>query len=138
MFKSTQKIFRVKKKTLNTQLSLKTIWGFAQNKPTLVVRDIVTKYPDVDPDFVYSVLLQRGVFKWLSVRRDLIKLKEKWKGEVRDLNHKKTQKEKGYHKALIQCRAEVRKLCHSERWAAPDFDRKARRFLKTLTKQKAA
>jgi hypothetical protein len=37
-----------------------TIWNFAQNKPSLVVKDIVEKYPDVDPDFIYQVLLQRG------------------------------------------------------------------------------
>ena len=29
------------------------IWGFAQNKPTLIVNDIVEKYPEIDPDFLY-------------------------------------------------------------------------------------
>lgn len=109
-----------------------TIWNFAQNKPSLVVHDIVTKYPDVDPDFIYEVLLKRGVFKWLSVRRNLIKLKDEWKNEVRILNHKKTQEEKGYYKALIKCRRCIRQLCHSDRWVAPDFDRKAIEFLQNL------
>jgi len=94
------------------------------------VRDIVAKYPDVDPDFIYKVLLQRGVFKWLSVRRELIKLKDIMRNEVSALNRKKTAEEKGYYKALIKIRADIRKLCHSDRWIAPDFDRNANKFLK--------
>lgn len=107
-----------------------TIWEFAQNKPTYIVRDICEKYPNVDPDFVYEVLLKRGVFKWLAVRRDLIKLKIDWKSKVRELNRKKTDKEKGYLKALVDCKEEVRRLCHSERWRAPDFDINAKLYLK--------
>lgn len=110
----------------------KEIWKFKQNKPSLVVDDITSKYPDVDPDFVYGCLLRRGVFKWFSVRRDLIKLKEAWKEEIVRLNRKKTDKEKGYHKALIKCREEVRELCHSDRFVAPDFDRRANIYLNSL------
>ncbi len=109
-----------------------TIWNFAQNKPSLIVKDIVAKYPDVNPGFIYEVLLKRGVFKWLHVRRELIKLKSVWKIEIRILNHRKTPKEKGYYKALLKCRAEIRQLCHSDRWVAPDFDSKAKRFLMRL------
>jgi len=108
------------------------IWGFAQNKPTHVVKDLKERYPDIDEDFVYEVLLKRGVFKWLSVRRDLIKLKNIWRTEITKLNRKKTQKEKGYLHALEKCRADIRKLCHSERWVAPDFDRHANEFLRSL------
>lgn len=110
--------------------SKKTIWNFAQNKPTLVVQDIVKEYPDIDPEFIYEVLLKRGVFKWLAVRRDLIKLKDIWREEVRNLNRKKTKEEKGYYKALLMCRAQIRTLCHSERFRAPDFDRKANDYLR--------
>ena len=107
----------------------KTIWACAQNKPTLVVRDIKKKYPDIDEDFIYEVLLKRGVFKWLSVRRELIALKHNWKKEISELNRKKTDKEKGYLKALEKCRSQVRALCHSERFKAPDFDKSANKFL---------
>jgi len=107
----------------------KTIWNFAQNKPSLVVKDITEKYPEIDPDFIYEVLLRRGIFKWLAVRRDLIKLKDKWKGEITELNRKKSQTEKGYYKGLLKCRKEIRMLCHSDRWRAPDFDSKAIKFL---------
>jgi len=110
----------------------KNIWHFAQNKPSLIVNDICKKYPNVEQDFIYEVLLKRGVFKWLSVRRKLIKLKDKWKVEVRNLNRKKTEKEKGYSTALEKCRAEVRKLCHSERFTAPDFDTGANVYLNNL------
>lgn len=106
-----------------------TIWNFKQNKPSLVVNDIIKEYPDVNPNFIYTVLLQRGVFKWLSVRRDIIKLKNEMLKELRNLSHKKTPEEKGYYKSLIKWRAKIRKLCHSARWVAPDFDRKANKFL---------
>ena len=112
-----------------TPCTKKNIWCYAQNKPTLIVKDIIEEYPDVDPDFVYEVLLRRGVFKWFSVRRDLIKLKNFWREEVKNLNRKKTTEEKGYYKALLSCRAQVRKLCHSDRFQAPDFDKQAKQFL---------
>lgn len=101
------------------------IWQFKQNKPTLIVDDIIAEYPDIDRDFLYSVLMKRGVFKWLAVRRDLIKLKDQLKSISRELNRKKTLKEKGYHSAIDMCRKEIRKLCHSDRWRCPDIDNKA-------------
>ena len=112
-----------------------TIWNFAQNKPSLIVQDIIAKYPEIDPDFIYKVLLQRGVFKWLSVIRELIWLKNEWRKEIRKLNCKKTQEEKGYYKALLKCRRHIRQLCHSERWVAPDFDTGAKKFLKMKEKE---
>ena len=113
------------------ECSKKTIWLFAQNKPSLVVKDIREKYPEIPEDFLYEVLLKRGVFKWLAVRRDLIKLKDKMRKEIAELNRKKSQKEKGYAHALIKCRADIRKLCHSDRWRAPDFDKQANQYLLT-------
>ena len=108
------------------------IWMFAQNKPSLIVDDIREIYPQIPENFIYEILLKRGVFKWLTVRRKLIRLKDKWKIVIRELNRKKTDKEKGYHNALIKCRQEIRELCHSERFVAPDFDRRANEFLKKL------
>ncbi len=116
-------------------LSRTNINNFAQNKPSLIVQDIIQKYPKVDPDFIYQVLLQRGVFKWLNVRRNLIKLKDDMKVEIRELNRKKTPEEKGYSKALIKTRQHIRKLCHSDRWSVPDFDREANEFLKRIGKR---
>jgi hypothetical protein len=107
----------------------KTIWNFEQNKPSLIVKDICNKYPEVSPDFVYEVLLKRGIFKWLAARRDIIKIKNTWREKVRELNRKKSQKEVGYLKALEHCRKDIRKICHSDRWRAPDFDKKANNFL---------
>ena len=109
----------------------KNIWEFKQNKPSLIVKDIIEKYPNVDSDFIYEVLLKRGVFKWLAVRRDLIKLKDEMRNEITRLcNIKKTYKEKGYLSAIIEYRQKIRKLCHSDRWRAPDFDEKANQYLK--------
>ena len=119
------------------------IWNFKQNKPSLIVEDICEKYPQVDPNFVYEVLLKRGIFKWLAVRRDLIKLKNFWRDEITELNKilsfaksykvsYKFKEEKGMIKMLIKCRQNIRKLCHSDRWTAPDFDRGANKFLKSM------
>jgi len=39
---------------------------------------------------------------------------------------------RGYAKAYEEVRKEVRDLCHSERWQAPDFDYEAQNFLNKL------
>ena len=111
-------------------MTTETIWQEKQNKPTYVVRDL-SKF-GVPPEAVYDSLLRRGVFKWLSVRRDLIRLKDGWKGEIRNLNRKKSDWEKGYLVAMEKCRKEVRELCHGDRWVAPDHDREALRYLHNL------
>lgn len=123
------------------QLTPKSIWNIRQNKPTLIVRDL--KEYDVPADIAYSILLGRGVFKWLAVRRDLIKLKNIWKERVtatiarihtakREHDQVQLAYQRGYLKAYEECRSEVRALCHSERFRAPDFDRSAQRFLELL------
>ena len=115
-------------------VSKENIWCFKQNKPSLVVKDIVEKYPEVDEKVIYEILLKRGVFKWLAVRRDLIKLKNIWRDEITELcTKRKSPKEKGYLNALVSCRQQIRKLCHSERWRAPDFDEKANKFLEGIS-----
>lgn len=126
------------------------IWGFAQNKPTLIAKDFEEMFK-VPRWVTYQVLVARGVFKWLAVRRDLIKLKNTWRDritqtiqQIKDakayLSWQPTPQSKqqatlklaylrGYLKAMEECRKEVRALCHSERWQAPDFDKDAQRHL---------
>ena len=36
---------------------------------------------------------------------------------------------RGYLKATEECRAEIRDMCHSDRWRAPDFDKEAQEYL---------
>jgi hypothetical protein len=121
------------------------IWMIEQNKPSLVADDLVIY--DVPRNVVHTILLARGVYKWLSVRRKLIKLKDGWKTRVSIESEeiKKAKKDgggyefwyhKGYLKALEDCRRDVRELCHSDRWQAPDFDEESRRFLEEHGKQK--
>lgn len=114
------------------------IWTYKQNKPTLVVRDLA-QY-GVPAAGAYAILMARGVFKWLAVRRDLIKLKDRWKGKLKQAlaeqqgNGSSSQQYwKGYRKALEECRKDVRLLCHSERWRAPDFDGGAWKWMKTIS-----
>lgn len=115
------------------------IWKFQQNRPTLIAEDLSTL--GVPASVTYAVLLARGAFKWFAVRRDLIKLKNHWRDEVRRLQAdivraKKsgrgyaTAEYRGRLKALQECRAQVRELCHSDRWRAPDFDGPAARWLR--------
>jgi hypothetical protein len=110
----------------------RTIWQEKQNKPTYIVRDL-SKF-GIHPDMIYDSLLRRGVFKWFAVRRDLIRLKDEWKTEIRSLNRKKTLWEKGYLAAMEKCREQVRELCHSERFRAPQCDLGAQRYLDKLGK----
>ena len=116
-------------------MNSQSIWNEAQNKPTLIVRDL-EKYAPADA--VYESLLRRGVFKWLSVRRQLIALKNVWRERVtRSIEQQKAEPRRkqwlrGYRAGIEECRAEVRALCHSSRWQAPDFDRHAVRWLEKL------
>lgn len=123
------------------QLNSREIWEIRQNKPSLIVCDLA-QY-GVPAPVAYGILLGRGVFKWLAVRRDLIKLKNAWKRRVtatiakihkakREHDQVELAWQRGYLKAYEECRAEVRALCHSERFRAPDFDRRAQEFLEEL------
>lgn len=124
------------------EVKKENIWSYKQNKPSLIARDLNQLF-NVPVKAALQILLARGVFKWLAVRRDLIKLKNDWRDKIVELNKEvvKLRKEinasshpakqyqygymKGYKKALEDARADVRTLCHSERWRAPDFDVKA-------------
>ena len=116
------------------------IWCFAQNKPSLIVDDLAETPEEVN--VVYESLLRRGVFKWLSVRRGLITLKNTWLARLKSadaewstVKHAHPNRAaylKGYRAAIRECRAEVRSLCHSPRWACPDFDRKANEWLSSM------
>lgn len=123
------------------QLDPAQIWHVQQNKPTLIVRDL-QEY-GVPIEVSYSILLGRGVFKWFAVRRDLIKLKNVWKERVtasienirrakQNQDHERAAFLRGYLKAYEETRAEVRTLCHSPRFRAPDFDREAQKFLNSI------
>ena len=114
------------------------IWNERQNKVSYVVQDLSEFAP---PDVVYTALLRRGVFKWLAVRRDIIKAKDRWKLRVTRSIQLQQQAssgidkayQRGYRKAVEECRAEVRAMCHSDRWRAPDFDGKAWHWLRSLS-----
>lgn len=123
------------------QLTPTSICNIKQNKPTLVAKDLLEF--GIPIDITLKILLARGVFKWLAVRRRLIKLKDIWKTRITAAQDKVVELKptsythdlgywRGYLKAYEECRKEVRELCHSDRWQAPDFDEEANRFLKRL------
>lgn len=114
------------------------VWLYRQNKPSLIADDF-ERY-GIPRHVTYAILMARGVFKWLAVRRDLIKLKDHWRGEVNRCIAAIRQAKRGDDAILLahlrgrlaayeECRAEVRALCHSDRWRAPDFDGDAWQWL---------
>jgi len=108
-----------------------------QNKVSYIVKDFKWLYPDIDENKIYYILLTRGIFKWLRVRRDLIRLKDEWKKQLNKLyKMPNTQYKKGFVKALEQCRKEVRNLCHMSRLVVQDNDKKARDYLRKWMEKK--
>jgi len=116
----------------------KNIWEYEQNKPSLIAKDL-SMY-GIAKHIVFKILVARGVFKWLACRRDLIKLKNEWKNRITEAHAEllKAKKENNSKQILLlrseikpleKCRKEVRSICHSERWRAPDFDREANDWL---------
>ena len=94
-----------------------------QNHPELIVRDL---QPYVSPNLMRETLKRRGINKWLRVRRLLIQLKARWKEEIKEIDSQKAQakgngnmkqylKLVGYQDCLVNCRQQVRALCHSPR-----------------------
>jgi len=113
-----------------------------QNKPCLIASDLAAF--GVPRDSTYSILLACGVFKWLAVRRDLINAKDRWKERITHViaaivvakaagNKYHHAWLKGYLKGYEECRAEIRAMCHSERWRCPDNDQHARDFLDRIS-----
>ncbi len=105
-----------------------------QNHPELVVRDLA---PYVACDITRRVLKNRGVNKWLRVRRLLIKMKISWAEtlgvldqQARDAkaagNHRRYHRLRGQIKGVTNCRQQVRSLCHSPRDV--DFPKNPRDF----------
>lgn len=124
------------------------IWQMRQNRPSLVVEDLEQYAPK---EVVYESLLKRGVFKWMACRRDIIKTKNKLRAAVNFANEMihcyrmlplkdndpkfervkagKIAYWRGYLKGVQFAYMCIRAICHSERWRAPDNDKKAMKWL---------
>ena len=119
-------------------INKENIWNFEQNKPTLIAKDLEPF--GVPREVTHNVLLARGVYKWLAVRRDLIKLKNVWRDRLTECYHAAQANRnpirgaylKGYAKGVEQCRKEVRALFRSGRFRAPDFDKEANAYIASL------
>jgi len=125
------------------EVNKNNIWEYKQNKPSLIAKDF--KRFGIPEEITFKILLARGVFKWLAVRRDIIKLKNIWRDEItktiREIrkakekcDYSKLQYLRGYLKACEEHRKIIRELCHSDRWRSPDCDLKASEFLKSIEK----
>jgi hypothetical protein len=60
----------------------------------LIVDDLA---PYVGADVVYKVLLRRGVFKWLAVRRHLIRYKNCWRHESTQMQKRIRETKRDIH-----------------------------------------
>jgi len=112
-----------------------SIENFAQNHPEMVVNDLMNISHTLGPEYIKEGLVRkilkfRGINKWLRNRRLIIQLKEKWKKDITKtqeeyLWHKKNNFSKGRHitlaalrtkmNVLMDCRQQVRAICHSAR-----------------------
>lgn len=150
---------KVRLSPAETSPTRKNIANFRQNKLHHIVADLA--YRVCNENKIYEVLLGRGVFKWFAVRRDLIRLKNRWKEEIIRISNILTDTKieqyydgdghvdyanymkdkyyfKGYRAALEECRRDIRALCHSDRWQSPDNDQEASRWLAQRTVNQAS
>ena len=121
-------------------LNPKNINSLKQNKPKYIARDLSVF--GIPKEITHTILLARGIYKWLAVREKLIKLKNEWKDEITQLNNELQRLPKGSKerkilaerwRTLVRCREQIRELCHSTRWQAPERDKEAKEFLEKLT-----
>jgi len=126
---------------LNVKKTARDIWNIKQNKPSYIARDF--EMFGIPREITHTILLARGVYKWLAVRRKLVRLKNEWKERIKatiqDIMATKKSGDsyklgylRGYLKAYEEARKEIRALCHSDRLQAPDFDKEAREFLEHI------
>lgn len=123
-----------------------------QNHPELIVRDVYAivdalarhtrngEWATEGAPLIRAILKNRGINKWLRVRRCIIQLKDLWKSRIWHMEREKRRlkaemtrafehedmksfayfskrfyKLQGYCEALKDCRAQVRALTHSPR-----------------------
>lgn len=120
------------------EVSQNNIWCYEQNRPILIARDLNNHY-GIPITSTLRILMARGVFKWLANRRHLIKLKDSIRKQLSELQSNQRQlkktnyclylETKGRIKALTEIRAEIRKICHSERWQFVDIDKTSQRIM---------
>jgi len=111
-----------------------------QNKPSLIVSDF--ERFGIPKIVSYGILLGRGVFKWLAVRRYLIIIKCHWKSRVRELQEAiRIDKANGGQRCLYlrgklagyeECRKELRWALNTKRWNAPFTDKGANDYLRAI------
>ena len=120
-------------------MTKENIWLFKQNRPSLIADDL-EKF-GVPRLAVHETLLRRGCYKWLAARRDIIKLKDQIKAELRKAHaevvkyprgSKERERWRGRIETMEWIRTAIRQITHSERWRAPDIDREAQDFLEYL------
>lgn len=123
----------------------KTIGGFRQNHPELIVRDLkeLLGLGDGGVEIVRNVLMARGVNKWFKVRRDLISYKHALKDEVKRVvselsgnglsgGERRLRKERLH--AIEGVRAALRELCNTPRWQEWPVDRPISTGLRVMTR----
>ena len=107
------------------------IWYYDQKIPDLVVDDLINNLDIKDNiknrDIIYSILLKRGINKWLMVRKLLIRLKKFYQKDIincqneigeakKSENWKRLSNLKEKIKLLYKIRSELKILCQSPRW----------------------
>jgi hypothetical protein len=138
------------------EVSPKTIWNFKQNNPELVVED-ARQYIGLNEEqceLLRTILLARGVNKWLKVRRDLIAYKKQIKHQIKRVTEEiKAAKSllrddpqnqriitqrivlKETLKILEAVRGDLKALCMTDRWQIwrPSTSRRVLKEMNSIT-----
>lgn len=106
----------------------KSINNIRQNKVKYVISDLMDAFNlhPGDEEIIRQILLRRGINKWLTCRRMIIRLKDEWKSEITMLQDEMSctsggdkSRLRGHLKALVGARQDLRKICHLSRWQFP-------------------
>lgn len=131
------------------EVSRRTIWNFRQNSPELVVRDL-RDYLGLNEEqcqFVRTVLLARGINKWLKVRRDIIAYKKQIRNEIKDTEQARAKEQPTSlkrkellvrSKTLQSVRCTLKQLCMTDRWQPWPKDKHIKEGIRTMNTIKAS
>jgi hypothetical protein len=106
------------------EVNQQNIWNFRQNNPELIIADarLYLGLNKEQCDLLRTILLARGVNKWLKARRDLIAYKKMVKHQICEVQKQRSESREAFHKLkpilklLMEVRRQLKDICKTDRW----------------------